>query len=82
MNKKQKIEAIRRKTRLRMLFTLLTMGLYFCYVLNYTGSGASLGNTLGSSHISGSLVMYTGLIIIFIGLELVFLGINRNRGHK
>ena len=57
MNKIQKIEAVKRKTRLRIVFTLLTMGLYFSYVLNYTSGGAFLGDSLGNSSISGSLVM-------------------------
>ena len=82
MNKIQKIEAVKRKTRLRIVFTLLTMGLYFSYVLNYTSGGAFLGDSLGNSSISGSLVMYAGLIVVFIGLELIFLRINRDRDAK
>jgi len=82
VDNKDKIEAIKRKTRQRLGFTVLTLGLYFSYVLNYTSWGAFLGNTLGDSHISGSLVMFAGLILVFICLELVFLQINRDRKTK
>ncbi len=79
VDKNEKFEAVRRKTRQRIVFTLIVMALYFTYVLNYTGSaGAFLGSTLGDSHISGSLLMFAGLIIVFIVLELIFLWLNRD----
>ena len=82
MNNLQKIQAVKRKTRLRLVFTVLTMGLYFSYIFNYTSAGAFLGDRLGDTSISGSLVMYAGLIVVFIVLELFFLQINRSRDEK
>ena len=82
MNERRKIEVVKRKTRLRLLFTALTMGLYFSYLFNYTSAGAFLGDRIGDSSISGSLVMYAGLIVVFIVLELFFLQINRSRDEK
>ena len=77
MDKDEKLEIIRRKTRQRLLFALITLTLYFSYVLNYTGSG--LGERLGDSWVTGSLVMFICLILSFIGLELLFLALNREK---
>ncbi len=75
----EKLQAVKRKTRQRLLFSACTMVLYFSYVLSYTKTGAFLSDTLGSSHISGSLALYAALIVIFIVLELLFLYINTDK---
>ena len=77
MNNDEKLQAIKRKTRQRIVFSLATMALYFSFVLNYTSGGSGLIEALGSAHIPGSLVMFAGLIIVFVILELVFLFISR-----
>ena len=82
MDDDKKLEAIRRKTRQRLLFTGITLALYFSYVLNYTEAGAFMGGMLGDSHVSGSLMMFVFLILSFIGLELLFLALTRNRGEE
>ena len=75
---KNKIEAIRLKTRRRLLFTGITLVLYFSYVvLNYTSLGSSLHQPIGDSLITGSLVLFPSLILIFIALEVLFLFLNR-----
>ncbi len=79
MNQEQKLQAIARRTRRRFTFSLITLVLYFSYVLNYTAAGEVLGQRLGASHVTGSLVMFSGLIFLFIGLELVFLLLNRRQ---
>lgn len=76
MNNEKKIEVIRRKTRQRLLFAAITLVLYFSYIFNYTTGGAFLGEMLGDSHVSGSLVMFACLIVCFIGLEILFLVLN------
>lgn len=81
MDDDKKLEAIRRKTRQRLIFTGITLVLYFSYVFNYTTDNPLLGRLVGDSHISGSLVMFVCLIVSFIGLELLFLAINRHRGE-
>lgn len=79
MNQEQKLQAIARRTRRRFAFSLITLVLYFSYVLNYTAAGEVLGRRLGESHVTGSLVMFICLIFSFIGLELVFLLLNRRQ---
>ena len=75
---KNKIEAIRLKTRRRLLFTGITLVLYFSYVvLNYTSLGSVLHQPIGDSLITGSLVLFPSLILIFIALEVLFLFLNR-----
>lgn len=78
MEPSEKLAAIRRKTRQRLLFSLVSMLLYFSFVLNWTGAGDALGAPLGDSAVSGSLLMFASLIVIFIGLEILFLLLNRN----
>lgn len=78
MDKHQKLEAVRRKTRQRLWFTGVTLVLYFSYVLNYTESGAFLHNTVGDSAVTGSLLMFAGLIVLFLLFEGLFLLINRD----
>ncbi|MFT6287831.1 MAG: uncharacterized membrane protein (DUF485 family) [Halieaceae bacterium] len=74
---KNKIEAIRLKTRRRLLFTGITLVLYFSYVvLNYTSLGNFLHQPIGDSLITGSLVLFASLILIFIALEVLFLFLN------
>jgi len=82
MVNKEKLEFIKRKTRQRLVFTAITMVLYFTYVLSYTSAGSFLSDTLGQSHVSGSLALYTGLIVVFILLELLFLFINRDKQSR
>ena len=79
MDNEQKLAHIQRKTRQRLGFTLVTLLLYFSYALNYSTVGAFLGDKIGGTHITGSLVMFACLILTFIGLELLFLGLNRDR---
>ena len=67
------LRAVRRKTRHRLTFTLVTLVLYFAYLLNYLPLGSFLSQRIGSSPITGSLAMFAGLIIIFVVLELLFL---------
>ena len=79
---KNKIEAIRLKTRRRLLFTGITLTLYFSYVvLNYTSLGSFLHQPIGDSMITGSLVLFASLILIFIVLEVLFLFLN-SRGDS
>lgn len=82
MNNNEKLQAIKRKTRQRIMFSLVTMALYFSFVLNYTSGGSSLIKALGSAHVPGSLVMFAGLIIVFVILELVFLFISREQSSN
>ncbi len=77
MTEQQRLEAIRRKTRQRLGFALLVLVLYFAYVLNYLPLGGFLGERLGDSRVTGSLLMFAGLIVVFILLELLFLVLNR-----
>ena len=79
MVKEQRLKAIKRKTRQRLLFTAVVLVLYSTYVLSYTSWGAFLGETLGDSHISGSLALYVFLIIAFIVIEVIFLAINADK---
>jgi len=79
VTEQQRLEAIRRKTRHRLGFALLVLVLYFAYVLNYLPLGSFLGERLGESWVTGSLLMFAGLIVAFILLELVFLVLNRDR---
>ncbi|MEH6516829.1 MAG: hypothetical protein V7742_09115 [Halioglobus sp.] len=79
---KNKIEAIRLKTRRRLLFTGITLVLYFSYVvLNYTSLGSFIRQPIGDSLITGSLVLFPSLIVIFIALEVLFLFLN-SRGDS
>lgn len=68
-----KLRAVKRKTRYRLTFALLTLALYFAYLLNYLPPGDFLAQRLGASWITGSLAMFAGLIVVFILLELLFL---------
>lgn len=78
MEEQRQLRAIRRKTRRRLAFALLTLALYFAFVLNYVPLGGFLGKRLGDSYITGSLLMFAGLIVAFIGLELLFLLLARD----
>lgn len=77
MDREQKIRAIQRKTRQRLLFAGITLVMYFSYTFNYTAVGSFLGEKIGSSQLTGSLLMFISLIIIFIILELIFFALNR-----
>lgn len=78
MDTDKRLELIRRKTRRRYVFALMTLAVYFTFVLNWTEAGAGLGNFLGDTHISGSLVLFAGLIILMIVFEIIFLALNRS----
>ena len=67
------LRVVRRKTRLRLTYALITLALYFAYLFNYLPSGNFLKERLGSSWISGSLAMFAGLIVLFVFLEMLFL---------
>ena len=64
---------LRRQIRRRFLFASVTLIIYFSYALNYTEIGSVLNQRLGSSYISGSLLMYGLIIVSSIGLEWIFL---------
>ena len=64
---------LQRQIRRRFLFASVTLIIYFSYALNYTEVGSFLNQRLGSSYISGSLLMYGLIIISSIGLEWIFL---------
>ena len=70
------LRAVKRKTRYRLAFALVTLVLYFAYLLNYLPSGEFLAQRIGSGWVTGSLAMFVGLIVSFILLELLFLGID------
>ncbi len=80
MDNDNKLRLIQAKTRRRLLFTLLTLILYFSFILNWTDTGAVLTRRLGDSHITGSLLMFAATIILLVLLELVFLLINLRIG--
>ena len=79
MTTEEKMKAVKRKTRQRLMFTAITMALYFSYVLSYTSMGSFLSDTLGESHVSGSLALYVVLIVVFIIMELIFLYLNADK---
>ena len=64
---------LQRQIRRRFLFASVTLIIYFSYALNYTEVGSFLNQRLGSSYISGSLLMYGLIIVSSIGLEWIFL---------
>jgi hypothetical protein len=68
-----KLAAIRRKTRQRYLYALVTMGLYFSFTFNYTDSGSELIARLAVGKIPGAVVMFMLLVVAFIALESLFL---------
>ena len=67
------LNAVRRKTRKRLAFALVTLVFYLAYLLNYLPVGNFLRERLHGSWVTGSLAMFAGLIVLFILLELVFL---------
>ncbi len=79
MSQDRKLHAIARRTRRRLLFSLVTLLLYFSYVLNYTAGADRLGARLGNSYVTGSLLMFVCLILSFIALELLFLALSRRQ---
>jgi uncharacterized membrane protein (DUF485 family) len=73
-----KLRAIRAKTRMRLLFSLVTLCAYFAFVLNWIdGPDQVLASPVGDSPLNGSLLFFIGLIVGFILLELLFLYIYR-----
>lgn len=73
MDSKEQLKNIRRKTRLRYLFTIATVVLYFSFVLNYTETGGRYISALAVGAIPGPLVMFALLVVSFILLEVLFL---------
>lgn len=81
------LKTVRRKTRQRLAFALVTLICYLAYLLNYMPLGTFLRERLQGSWISGSLAMYGGLILLFIVLELIFLRLDSDddpdvEGHQ
>lgn len=81
------LKTVRRKTRQRLAFALVTLVCYLAYLLNYMPLGTFLRERLQGSWISGSLAMYGGLILLFIVLELIFLRLDSDddpdvEGHQ
>lgn len=74
-----KANFIKRKIKQRLLFSLVALVLYFSFVLNWTNFGAGLRETIGDSHITGSLVMFVMLIVVFILSELLFIYLANNQ---
>ena len=68
-----KLAVIRRKTRQRYLYALITMSLYFSFTLNYTEYGAELIARLAIGKVPGAVVMFALLVVAFIVLESLFL---------
>ena len=71
------LERVRRKTRLRLLFTAIHLALYFSFGLNWTQWGQVLSSQVGASQVTASILMFVCLILCFICLETVFLVISR-----
>ncbi len=68
-----KLAAIRRKTRQRYLYALITMVLYFSFILNYIDGAGELIARLGVGNVPGPVIMFALLVIAFIALESLFL---------
>lgn len=79
MQTDEKFAIIKRKTRQRLLFAVISMTLYFSFTLNYLEGGAALIASLGIGGVPGPLVMFVGLVLLFILLELIFLFLNRDQ---
>lgn len=75
----QLLEAIRKKTRLRFLFAFVTVVLYGSFVLAYMEAGSFLRETVGSSSVTGALVLFWGLIPIFLLMEYIFISLNKEK---
>lgn len=75
----QLLEAIRKKTRLRFLFAFVTVVLYGSFVLAYMEAGFFLRETVGSSSVTGALVLFWGLILIFLLMEYMFISLNKEK---
>ena len=73
MYNEKKLAAIRRKTRQRYIYALVTMGLYFSFTLNYTEGGSDLISRLAVGKVPGAVVMFMLLVVTFIALESLFL---------
>jgi hypothetical protein len=79
MQTDEKFAIIKRKTRQRLLFAVVTMTLYFSFALNYLEGSAALIASFGIGGVPGPLVMFVGLVLLFILLELIFLFLNRGQ---
>jgi len=73
----RKLEFVQRKTRRRLVFTAVHLVLYFSFMLNWTETGGFLREHLGTSPVTGSILMFVALIVIFIALEFLFIALGR-----
>lgn len=74
-----KMQFVQRKIKQRLLFSLISLSLYFSFVLNWTDIGSGLRARIGESHFTGSLVIFTSLIVLFILLEWLFIHLARKQ---
>lgn len=77
----KKLAHVQKKSRRRVIFTLLVLALYFSFSLNWFGFGDGLRATMGETPITGSLLMFITLIVGFIALEFLFLAISDKDDH-
>ncbi len=71
------IDAVHRKTRLRLSFSGIHLVLYFSFSLNWTQWGQGLRSAIGATEITGSLLMFVLLVLAFITLETIFMMLSR-----
>lgn len=72
-DKQDKLALIKRTTRRRFAFTLVTLLLYFSFALNWTEFGAGMSTGIGTTSITGAMLMFALLIVTFVALEYLFL---------
>ncbi|WP_195891507.1 DUF485 domain-containing protein [Luminiphilus syltensis] len=72
---------VQRKTRLRLLFSGVTLLFYFSFSLNWMNLGSFLREPIGDSVINGSIVMFVLLILGFIAAEMIFMLISRREKY-
>lgn len=75
----EKIKFVKRKVLQRLVFTLVSLSLYFSFVLNWTSLGSGLRERIGESYITGSIAMFALLIVLFISLEVLFIYLARKQ---
>lgn len=81
MTEAEKMKFVKQKIVQRFLFSLISLTLYFTFALNWTETGSILRERIGTSHITGSLVMFVSLILGFILLELLFIWLSHRQEH-
>jgi len=82
MDDQTRLAEIRRTTRRRFGFAAVTLVLYFSFVLNWTSASDFLGQRIGDSAITGSLVLFVAIILIGLVLEVIFLRVERNADRQ